>query len=132
MSVPQMKVRRSLAASTYLLCARLFLSCVLVTASGVEAEIGLVTSATVVADGRPWTMTMGDHGKKRKLTLLSDGTGRMEGGFMAMKATWRATADGVCLRPAVVTMSERCVRLVVRPGGYDAIENGKLRFELRR
>jgi hypothetical protein len=122
----------SRAATTGVLCATSFLTSLVITASGAETEIRVVASAAVVADGRPWHMTMVDNGKKRKMTLLPDGTGRMEEGFMAMKATWRATADGLCLKPTIVTMSERCVGLVIRPGGFDAFENGKLWFELRR
>lgn len=132
MNVPRMSFQPAFAATACLLRAMLLLPCVVITASRAEADTLAVTSAAVVADGRPWNMTMVSDGKKRKMTLLPDGTGRMEGGLMAMRATWRATADGLCLKPSILTMSERCVMLIVRPGGYDAVENGKLWFELRR
>jgi hypothetical protein len=127
-----MSYRLSFAPTAARFCALLLMSGSVIPGNSAQAEIPPVSSASAVADGHPWNMTMVSDGRKRRMILLPDGTGKMEGGLMTMKATWRATAEGLCLKPSIVTMSERCVTLIVRPGGYDALENGKLWFELRR
>jgi hypothetical protein len=72
----------------------------------------------------------GDRGTF-KLTLMPNGTGIMEPGTLAPELTWWQSADRLCLKPSALK-SEHCVTLLVREGGYDAVENDALFFRLRR
>lgn len=89
-----------------------------------------VASAVAVADGRPWTMHMGDQ-QKFTLTLMPNGTGTMEPNSLAPDLTWWQSGESLCIRPSPLK-SEHCVTLLVRDGGYDAVENSALFFRLRR
>ena len=88
------------------------------------------TVAASVADGAPWKVTM-DSGKKIVMTLFPDGTGHSEGSFLGSAPTWRPTPDGMCVRFSII-LPETCVALVVRPGGYDALKEGRVFYSLRR
>ncbi len=83
-----------------------------------------------IADGRPWRMRMED-GRKTTLVLLTDGTGTMTGGPMALSPTWRPTADGMCLKPGVM-MPERCVTLSPTSKGFSGTRDGTIVFTLER
>jgi hypothetical protein len=91
----------------------------------------VVASAAAVADGRPWNMVMVEGQQKFKLTLMPNGTGVMEPDTLAPELTWWQSADRLCVKPSA-RKGEHCVTLLVRDGGYDAVENGALFFRLRR
>jgi hypothetical protein len=95
-----------------------------------QPNASIVASAATVADGRPWTMDMGDQ-QKFTLTLMPNGTGTMEPNPLAPELTWWQSGEGLCIRPSPFK-SEHCVTLLVRDGGYDAVENSALFFRLRR
>jgi hypothetical protein len=95
-----------------------------------QPTASVVASAATVADGRPWTMYMGDQ-QKFTLTLMPNGTGTMEPGSHAPDLTWWQSGESLCIRPSPLK-SEHCVTLLVRDGGYDAVENSALFFRLRR
>jgi hypothetical protein len=90
----------------------------------------VVASPAAAADGRPWTMHMGDQ-QKFTLTLMPNGTGTMEPNSLAPELTWWQSAESLCIRPSPLKR-EHCVTLLVRDGGYDAVENSALFFRLRR
>jgi hypothetical protein len=94
-------------------------------------EASVVASAAAVADGRPWNMDMVEGPQKFKLTLMPNGTGIMEPSTLAPELTWWQGAERLCIKPSA-HKSEHCVTLLVRDGGYDAVENGALFFRLRR
>ena len=93
-------------------------------------KASVVASAATVADGRPWTMYMGDQ-QKFTLTLMPNGTGTMEPNSLAPELAWWQSGESLCIRPSPLK-SEHCVTLLVRDGGYDAVENSALFFRLRR
>lgn len=95
-----------------------------------QPNASVVASAATVADGRPWTMHMVDP-QKFTLTLMPNGTGTMEPNSLAPDLTWWQSGESLCIRPSP-TKSEHCVTLLVRDGGYDAVENSALFFRLRR
>lgn len=95
-----------------------------------QANASVVASAATVADGRPWTMYMVDQ-QKFTLTLMPNGTGTMEPNSLAPDLTWWQSGESLCIRPSPIK-SEHCVTLLVRDGGYDAVENSALFFRLRR
>ena len=95
-----------------------------------QPKASVVASAVAVADGRPWTMHMGDQ-QKFTLTLMPNGTGTMEPNSLAPDLTWWQSGESLCIRPSPLK-SEHCVTLLVRDGGYDAVENSALFFRLRR
>jgi hypothetical protein len=83
------------------------------------------------ADGKPWSMTMLPQNRQATVTLNPDGTGRMEGGPMAMSPTWRATTEGMCLKPAMV-MPERCVKLRREGAAIVGVRDNEVQFRLTR
>lgn len=83
-----------------------------------------------VTDGHPWKMTMED-GRVGTLVLFQNGTGKMTGGPMELSPKWRATPDGLCLKPGAL-LPERCVKLVRSGNGYIGLKAGKLTFKLER
>ena len=87
--------------------------------------------ARQIADGAPWRMTMLTEGRRATMTLYPDGTGRMEGAPMAMSPTWRATADGICLKPAAIA-PERCVVLTRDGRAVVGVRDGVPQFRLER
>ena len=122
---------RPFAAARCVVLAMLF-GLLLVPSSRAEdqANASVVASAATVADGRPWTMYMGDQ-QKFTLTLMPNGTGTMEPNSLAPDLTWWQSGESLCIRPSPIK-SEHCVTLLVRDGGYDAVENSALFFRLRR
>lgn len=86
--------------------------------------------AARIADGRPWQIRMED-GRKTTLVLLANGTGTMTGGPMALSPNWRPTADGMCLKPAML-MPERCVVLSATSTGFTGTRDGATVFTLER
>jgi hypothetical protein len=123
---------RLLAVAKCALPAILF-ALLLVPASHAEdqpKEASVVASAAAVADGRPWTMYAVDQ-QRFTLTLMPNGTGTMEPNFLAPELTWWQSGETLCIRPSPLK-SEHCVTLLVREGGYDAVENSALFFRLRR
>jgi hypothetical protein len=87
--------------------------------------------ARVIADGRPWTMAMMPQNRQAKVTLNPDGTGRMEGGPIAMSPTWRGTTDGMCLKPAML-IPERCVTLRREGAAIIGLSDDQVQFRLTR
>jgi hypothetical protein len=83
-----------------------------------------------VVDGRPWNVHVVERGEKLEMALFPDGSGVADS-VIAPTPKWRPTANGLCLKPSAL-IRERCVTFVVRPNGYDAIENGEVYLELRR
>jgi hypothetical protein len=122
---------RLFATAKFVLPAFLF-GLLLVPSSHAEdrSEASLVASAATVADGRPWNMYMADK-QEFKLTLMPNGTGTMEPNTLAPELTWWQSGESLCIRPSPLK-SEHCVTLLVRDGGYDAVENSALFFRLRR
>jgi hypothetical protein len=109
--------------------------CLLVTFITQGEAIGSPETTTAslaekLADGRPWNMTIINSGMKLELTLFPDGSGVTDS-FFVSTPKWRPTADGLCLKPSAL-FPEHCVTLIVRPNGYDGIENGELHMEFRR
>ncbi len=132
MNLRQRNSRRFVAGKC-VVAATLFVPSSLIPLSHAEdrPKASVVASAASVADGRPWNMDMaGDRGTF-KLTLMPNGTGIMEPGTLAPELTWWQSADRLCLKPSALK-SEHCVTLLVREGGYDAVENDALFFRLRR
>ncbi len=113
--------------------AMLLVPCSLILESRAEEhpKTSLVAPATVVADGQPWNMRVVDSKEEFRLTLMPNGTGLVEPSSPAPELTWWQSEDRVCLRQSMLKR-ERCVILLVREGGYDAVENGALFFTLRR
>lgn len=87
--------------------------------------------ARLVADGRPWKMTMIAEGLTTTLVLHRDGTGRMEGGPMPMAPVWRETAQGLCLKP-FASAPERCAELRREGNSIVGWQAGKPQFRLER
>jgi hypothetical protein len=98
---------------------------------GAYAQSGNVPLSRVVADGKPWSLTMVPENRQGRLTLNPDGTGKMEGGPMAMSPTWRATADGLCMKPSMV-MAERCVTLRREGRAIIGERDGVVQIKLER
>ncbi len=86
--------------------------------------------AAAIADGQPWIMQTAD-GAELQLTLHGDGTGRIEGGPVSLAPKWRATPDGLCLKPGLL-VSERCLVLQREADGYVARRDGEIVFRLTR
>jgi hypothetical protein len=84
-----------------------------------------------VADGKPWQMFYPERNTTGSLTLKPDGTGALLNGAISLQPTWRATSDGLCMKPAML-MPERCLKLLINGRSVDAIEDGKLVFRLFR
>ena len=95
-----------------------------------QPNASVVASPAAVADGRPWTMHMVDQ-QKFTLTLMPNGTGTMGPNSLAPELNWWQSAESLCIRPSRLKR-EHCVTLLVRDGGYDAVENSALFFRLRR
>jgi hypothetical protein len=76
-------------------------------------------------------MTMVTEKRQAKVTLNPDGTGRMEGGPIPMSPTWRTTADGLCLKPAMIA-PERCVALRREGSAIVGYRDGAAQFRLER
>lgn len=55
----------------------------------------------------------------------------MTGGPMQLSPKWRATADGMCLKPMPL-MSERCVVLIPNKKGFVGSRDGTIVFTLER
>jgi hypothetical protein len=112
-------------------CAALLL--VLATSSGhpAWAQGGGGSLVLILADGKPWTLTLVPENRKATLTLHPDGTGAMEGGPMPMSPSWRATPDGLCLKPGMV-MPERCVSLKREGAAIIGVRDGVVQLRLER
>jgi hypothetical protein len=83
-----------------------------------------------VADGRPWQMRTED-GRVTTLVLYANGTGKFTGGPMNLSPKWRATSDGLCLKPAAL-VKERCVVLSPTGNGFVGTRDGATVFTLER
>ena len=83
-----------------------------------------------ITDGRPWKMTM-DDGRVTTLVLFENGKGKMTGGPVELSPKWRATPDGLCLKPGPL-LPERCVQLVRSDNGYVGMRAGEQLFKLER
>ena len=84
-----------------------------------------------IADGRPWQMFYPERSTTGSLTLRPDGTGILLNGAVTLQPEWRATSDGLCMKPALL-IPERCLKLLINGKSVDAIEDGKLVFRLFR
>ncbi len=82
-----------------------------------------------ITDGRPWTMTT--DSRVGKLVLYRNGTGKMTGGPLDLSPTWRATPEGICLKPGGL-LPEQCVQLVRTEQGYAGLAAGRTKFTLQR
>jgi hypothetical protein len=100
-------------------------------APALAQQPGSASLVRIVTDGKPWSMTMLPQNRQGVLTLNPDGTGRMEGGPMAMTPTWRATPDGLCLKPAMV-IPERCVTLRREGAAIVGVRDNEVQFRLTR
>ena len=123
---------RLIAAARCAVPAVLLASGLLILSSHAEerTNASLVAPAAAVADGRPWNMVAIVSKDAFKLTLMPNGTGTMEPTSRASELTWWQSGERVCLKSSITR--ERCVKLLARDGGYDAVENGALLFTLRR
>jgi hypothetical protein len=83
-----------------------------------------------VADGLPWQMRTED-GRVNTLVLYANGTGKVTGGPMNLSPKWRATSDGLCLKPAAL-VKERCVALSPTGKGFVGTRDGATVFTLER
>ena len=83
-----------------------------------------------VADGLPWQMRTED-GRVNTLVLYANGTGKVTGGPMNLSPKWRATSDGLCLKPAAL-VKERCVVLSPTGKGFVGTRDGATVFTLER
>ena len=124
---------RLFRATKYVVPAMLFVLILLAPSAHAEenSQASVVASAAAVADARPWNMEIVEGQQKFKLTLMPNGTGIMEPSTLAPELTWWQSAERLCLKPSA-QKSEHCVTLLVRDGGYDAVEKGALFFRLRR
>jgi hypothetical protein len=84
-----------------------------------------------VADGKPWHMFYPERNTTGSLTLKPDGTGVLLNGAVTLQPEWRATSDGLCMRPALL-IPERCFKLLINGSSIDGIEDEKLVFRLFR
>jgi len=82
-----------------------------------------------ITDGRPWTMTT--DSRAGKLVLYRNGKGKMTGGPLDLSPTWRATPEGICLKPGGL-LPEQCVQLVRTEQGYAGLAAGRTKFTLQR
>ncbi len=82
-----------------------------------------------ITDGRPWTMTA--NSRVGTLVLYRNGTGKMTGGPLDLSPTWRATSEGICLKPSDL-LPEQCVQLVRTEHGYTGLAAGRTKFTLQR
>lgn len=124
---------RRLMAAKRVVAAMLFVPSLPIPLSHAEdgPKASVVASAATVADGRPWDMYLIEVKQTFRLTLMPNGTGIMEPGTLAPELTWWQSADRLCLKPSALK-TEHCVTLLLREGGYDAVENDALFFRLRR
>jgi hypothetical protein len=106
------------------------LLCVL-SVAGASGQTNGGSLVRQVADGKPWAMTMLPRNRQAMVTLNPDGTGKMEGGPMTMSPTWRATPDGLCLKPTIL-MAERCVTLMREGRAIVGLRDGIAQFRLER
>ena len=116
-------------ASWSLALAALAAASLMATGPALTQE-GKASLARQVADGLPWSLRLQD-GRLARLTLLPDGTGRMEGGPMPMSPTWRETGEGFCLKPAAVA-PERCAALRREGKRIVGVKDGAVQFTLER
>ena len=84
-----------------------------------------------VADGKPWHMFYPERNTTGSLTLKPDGTGVLLNGAVTLQPEWRATSDGLCMKPALL-IPERCFKLLINGSSIDGIEDEKLVFRLFR
>jgi hypothetical protein len=124
---------RLFTATNYVVTAMVFLPSLPMPSGHAEdaRKTSVIASAATIADGRPWNMEMVEGQQKFKLTLMPNGTGIMESSTLAPELSWWQSADRLCIRPST-DKGEHCVTLLVRDGGYDAVENDALFFRLRR
>jgi hypothetical protein len=94
-----------------------------------QSEAGALVR--MLADGKPWALTIVPENRTGRLTLNPDGTGAMEGGPIPMSPTWRATADGLCLKPGMM-MPERCVSLKREGAAIVGTKDGAVLIRLQR
>ncbi len=113
------------------MAAAMSTSCVLLTVGQALGQANQVPVVRQVADGKPWTMTMLTENRTMKLTLNADGTGKMEGGPMALSPTWRETAQGMCIKPMAI-MPERCATLRREGATIVGVSDGEPQFRLQR
>lgn len=97
--------------------------------SGVAFASGDLISREI-ADGRPWQMRTED-GRVTTLVLYANGTGKITGGPMNLLPKWRATIDGICLKPAAL-VKERCIVLSPTGKGFVGTRDGATVFTLER
>ena len=82
-----------------------------------------------VADGRAWVFK-GESGRKGRLTLNPDGSGKMKAGFMSISTKWRPAPGGFCMEGRMI--GRRCVELGQSNNGFIAYQSGKVAFTLSR
>lgn len=87
--------------------------------------------AAQIADGKPWATTTPD-GPSMRLTLFSDGTGRMAVAFMSKSLTWKVEGDSICLAGLPQGKRPGCVKFTPVPGGFSGTGGEGMTLVLRR
>ncbi len=85
----------------------------------------------LIADGKPWEMYVVKRKASNILVFRSDGNGTISDGLASITVTWRAVADGICIKPQGQT-AEMCHRLTRTKQGIAASQNERDVFVLRR
>jgi hypothetical protein len=87
--------------------------------------------AVTIADGKPWEMYIVKRKVSHILVFRPDGGGTITDSVASIKPTWRATPDGICIRPAAGE-DERCVELARTSAGISGSQGGKVIWVLKR
>ncbi|WP_244447039.1 hypothetical protein [Hoeflea sp. BAL378] len=87
--------------------------------------------ANLIGDGKPWEMYVVKRKASNILVFRPDGKGTISDGLASISVTWRAVADGICIKPQGRT-GEICHRLTRTSQGIAASQNGRDVFVLRR
>jgi hypothetical protein len=104
----------------------------IVTASNATggSKDATISIAEKIADGHPWKVNMVERKLEVEMTLFPDGSG-VANHLDVATAEWRPNVNGLCMKTSEQTR-EHCFTFLIRPSGYDAIEDGKLYLEFRR
>jgi len=87
--------------------------------------------ARVVADGNPWEMYVVKRRVSNILVFKPDGGGTISDSMVSIHPTWKAVADGICIRTEPQA-AEKCLILKRTKEGIEASQGGKAVFILKR
>lgn len=82
----------------------------------------------VIADGNPWS-ALTANGRRAKITLNKDGTGKFEGPI-TLSISWEVEGQNLCIKLGMP--GTKCLRFRQMASAYEGFAGGKLDLTLSR